>query len=323
MTRIFKGKLGLLIRLVLSVGLIGGLACHIGSPDILAQVSRVHWQVVALAVLVLASSVLIITPRWTVILGALGYRIRWMALVSSVFLGFLFNQLLPTAVGGDVLRAWQVRTLGVPLDVAIHSVLLDRISGLIVVFIGVVLLVPFAGPLLAHSSLSSVGAMLVIFVAGAVGVACLWAFSRMPPFVSPFAAGFQRAIAAFVASGMLIVRRPRALGAVFVLSLIGIIAAAIALGLLASELHADVSPMAIAVVTFGAMLASAVPISIAGWGVREGALVLLFGAYGVPAQTAFTVSILFGACLVLASAPGALGLLDQSAKSRVRQGEVE
>ena len=62
-------------------------------------------------------------------------------------------------------------------------------------------------------------------------------------------------------------------------------------------------------ISFGAMLAAAIPISLAGWGVREGALVFLFGLYGVPAGTAFAISILFGACLVIASAPGILVLI--------------
>jgi hypothetical protein len=64
----------------------------------------------------------------------------------------------------------------------------------------------------------------------------------------------------------------------------------------------------VTLVAFGAMLASAVPISVAVWGVREGTLIVLFGAYGVPADKTFTVSVLFGACMVVASLPGAFAL---------------
>jgi hypothetical protein len=59
-------------------------------------------------------------------------------------------------------------------------------------------------------------------------------------------------------------------------------------------------------VTFGAMLAAAIPISLGGWGLREGALAFLFGIDGVSAHTAFTISLVFGASLAIASAPGAL-----------------
>jgi hypothetical protein len=42
--------------------------------------------------------------------------------------------------------------------------------------------------------------------------------------------------------------------------------------------------------------------------VREGALIVLFGAYGVPADKTFAISVLFGACMVVASLPGAFAL---------------
>ena len=61
----------------------------------------------------------------------------------------------------------------------------------------------------------------------------------------------------------------------------------------------------IALVTFISTLAATIPISVAGWGIREGALVYLFGLYGIRPDTAFAVSILYGFALTLSSAPGA------------------
>ena len=49
-----------------------------------------------------------------------------------------------------------------------------------------------------------------------------------------------------------------------------------------------------------------VPVSIAGWGVREGAMVVAFGFINVPAGAAFAVSVLFGLTLAAASLPGSL-----------------
>jgi hypothetical protein len=54
------------------------------------------------------------------------------------------------------------------------------------------------------------------------------------------------------------------------------------------------------------ILVTVVPISIAGWGVREGAMVVAFGFINVPASAAFAVSVLFGLTLAAASLPGAL-----------------
>ncbi|MGB9646762.1 MAG: lysylphosphatidylglycerol synthase transmembrane domain-containing protein, partial [Stellaceae bacterium] len=49
-----------------------------------------------------------------------------------------------------------------------------------------------------------------------------------------------------------------------------------------------------------------VPISLAGWGVREAALVVALGWFGVPAEAALAISVLVGLCLILVGLPGGL-----------------
>jgi hypothetical protein len=49
-----------------------------------------------------------------------------------------------------------------------------------------------------------------------------------------------------------------------------------------------------------------VPISLAGWGVREAALVVALGWFGVSAETALAISVLVGLCLILVGLPGGL-----------------
>ena len=57
------------------------------------------------------------------------------------------------------------------------------------------------------------------------------------------------------------------------------------------------------------LLATTLPISIAGWGVREGIAVLLFGTIGVPSDAALAASLAFGAVLLIAALPGAAVLV--------------
>jgi hypothetical protein len=52
------------------------------------------------------------------------------------------------------------------------------------------------------------------------------------------------------------------------------------------------------------MLISMVPISIAGWGVREGAMVSAFGLVGLRAADALAMSIVFGLIVSLVGVPG-------------------
>ena len=48
------------------------------------------------------------------------------------------------------------------------------------------------------------------------------------------------------------------------------------------------------------------PVSLAGWGVRETALVVALGSCGVPAEAALATSILLGMCMILVGLPGGL-----------------
>ena len=73
-------------------------------------------------------------------------------------------------------------------------------------------------------------------------------------------------------------------------------------------------PLDIAMITFVATLAATVPISVAGWGVREGALVFLFGLYGIRSDAAFAVSVLYGLSLSLMSVPGLFLIVDRDAR---------
>ena len=55
----------------------------------------------------------------------------------------------------------------------------------------------------------------------------------------------------------------------------------------------------------------ALPISIAGWGVREGVMVLGLGYLGVSAEEALALSIVFGLSTLIVSIPGsAIWLLE-------------
>src|SRR4051812_44028864 len=101
-----NGLLNPIIRLSVSTLLIGALFYFAGTAETLVQLKSVGWGNLAIVMVILASHVLVVVPRWALILTSLGHPVRSSDLVGSVFLGFLFNQLLPTAVGGDVLRAW-------------------------------------------------------------------------------------------------------------------------------------------------------------------------------------------------------------------------
>jgi uncharacterized membrane protein YbhN (UPF0104 family) len=302
-----RGRSGLIARTILSVGLIAGIAYHVGSADIIANFGAVSWSSVTIATAIFAISVVLVTPRWAMILSALGCRASWRDLLGSVFLGFLFNQLLPTAVGGDVLRAWQARRLGARWETAIHSVILDRGTGVLISLLGAAVLLPFASPHGGGHTLEWI--VVAVAVLTAFGVAVLWALACWRNVTLPLPSGLHNSLARLHDNIWVFTGHFGATAAIFALATLNQMLPVAVIWILAKELNISLPGLDIALITFISTLAATVPISVAGWGIREGTLVYLFGLYGVPPNAAFTVSILYGLALTLSAAPGALMLL--------------
>src|SRR5262245_41474008 len=78
---------------------------------------------------------LIVALRWHLILSFASPSPGPVALLKLVFVGLFFNQVLPTGVGGDAVRAWRCSKLGIGLGAAVRSILLDRAWGYTVLVI--------------------------------------------------------------------------------------------------------------------------------------------------------------------------------------------
>jgi uncharacterized membrane protein YbhN (UPF0104 family) len=146
----------------------------------------------------------------------LGCRISWNALLGSVFVGILFNQLLPTAVGGDVLRAWRAKQLGATWETAIHSVLLDRATGVPIALIGAATLLPVAGYRDGQTTLEWVVDVAVGFVVA--GLMVLWALARFRSARLPFMAALQNGLVRFHENAWTFAQKPGAAAIGFVLA---------------------------------------------------------------------------------------------------------
>jgi uncharacterized membrane protein YbhN (UPF0104 family) len=61
-----------------------------------------------------------------------------------------------------------------------------------------------------------------------------------------------------------------------------------------------------------------IPLTVAGWGLREGAAAALFPVAGASAEAGLAASIAFGLVFVAAVLPGALGLMRPARAGRLR-----
>jgi uncharacterized membrane protein YbhN (UPF0104 family) len=219
-----------------------------------------------------------------------------------MFIGIFFNQVLPTSFGGDALRMWHAFRAGVRHDAAILGVLLERISGLI----GLTLMVA-AGVWYLRAALDDSWlrwALLAALPATLAATALLMALDRVPGRWRRW-----RALGDFLrVSGDLrrIVLAPRFALPLLALSLVANALPALAVYAFAVGLDLPVSALDCLALVPAAILAMLIPISFAGWGLREAAMVVLFGYIGLAGNAALALSIAFGLALVAASLPGCI-----------------
>ena len=290
-----------LLRLALSASLVGLLVWKIGPDALWVRLGALQWGWAALAIALACATMALHALRWRLVVLASGARMTPQFAVSEIWIGYFFSQLLPTSIGGDAVRAYRHYRFGEPLGAALRGVLVDRVFGLLAcVALGVA-----SVPLLVHYS---PGGVVTNLAAGVIALAlcgCLVLFR--PPRWLTFLLPDRLAEQLRLARTGIVDRRFRARAAA--LSLLMQLVMGGCLASLSLGLALEVNPVWVAILLQPATLVTVLPISLAGWGLREGALVALLGSIGVPAADALPLSLSFGGVILVASLPGWVALV--------------
>lgn len=262
--------------------------------DVLARLSTLDARWIGAALVLSLLQMLLLAWRWRFTAGRLGIDLPFGEAVSEYYLGVFLNQLLPGGVSGDVSRAWRHARTPAPTGPAVRAVILERLTAQVVMTTVALFSVLY---LLGWSVLQQAAA-----AGAAIGLAMV-VVRRLVRRAEP---GSWRARIWADTRAAVLVRD--ALPFQFVTSLVAT-SSYVALFLMAAR--------AIGVPTGTAMLVPLVapvlmtmliPITVAGWGVREGAAAALWGLVGLTPEDGVAVSIAYGLLVLVSSAPGALVL---------------
>jgi uncharacterized membrane protein YbhN (UPF0104 family) len=283
------------LRLVVSVALLGWIAWQTDWDQVgraFAQL-RVGWWLAAVLLLVLAQ--LASARRWQLLAGPLGFPRPLGQMTAFYFIGMYFNLVLPTSVGGDVVRAWYLDARPGRRLTAFISVFLDRLSGLVVL-----LAVAALGAALSPLALPAWVTGGVWGTCGCAGLAlaCLPLVARLSSGTSERA---RRVLAALA-----VVRMPRLLLVTTLLSVVVQVANVGIVWLLGRAIAAPVPAAYYWVLVPLVSLLTLLPISVNGMGVREGAMVVFLAPLGISSGTALTLAFLWFAVSATVSLAGGL-----------------
>lgn len=307
MSETVRRRLILFARLVVSAAMLGFLLTKIESRG--ARVlpewtpATAGWLLGAVA-LTLASIVLS-AMRWQTVLSALGQPARFNRLLSHYLAGQFVANVLPTTIGGDVLRVARLARDNGRLPDSFASVVLERLTGWLVLPV-----ITFVG-LVLNPPLQDLGQATQVAFGLACGTLVALALVMVAVAAQRFGEidaerGWRRFLAA-VSLGLGRLRaQPRQAANVilvgFAYQLVLVAAAVMAARALGIP---DAGPTALLAFFPAVAIAQVLPISISGLGVREGLFVLFLRPLGVPTAQAIALGILLYVLNLLVSLLGA------------------
>ena len=287
-------------KLGLSVGLIWFAFSKFDAKGAFILIGTLPAIAMLAGLLLLFSEFLIAAQRLRLLLASIGPRLGYWRSLDAVLIGVFFSQTLISFVGGDAMRIWRMVRHNVPMGDAARSVLYDRVFG----FLGLIVLIVIGLPVLFHvvSDGRVHAAILLLIVAAVLGCAFLLSLHLLP------ASWRERRIFAFGAAiaemGHNLLRDPGRLAILLLLSTALQALNVLAIFAVAVGLEIQITLTMCLVLIPPVIFLSMMPISFAGWGVREGAMVAALSAVGVPANQALALSISYGVGLALLSLSG-------------------
>ena len=254
------------------------------------------------AMLIIALQIIIANIRWQIVLNNFKFKLSYMATLRYLWIGLFFNQALPSSIGGDALRGYYLSRSGSNLKNSALGVLLDRFFG----FIGLVALVLIVIPLL-FSRLDGLAAQweIIFVIVGMLSVlSVVFILDLLPYDFSNWKIIRGLYALSFEARKMFFSITP---GIILLLLSISIhVFSIIAVLILSEGLELEISWLGIVLVVPLATLFMLIPISIAGWGVREGVMIVGLGYLNVLPEQALALSILYGLLMLITALPGGI-----------------
>ena len=266
------------------------LVVQLGADPFADGVRRTDLTAVLVALAVTAGTTWCCAWRWCLLARGLDVAVPLRTAYRLYYRSQLLNATLPGGVLGDLHRGLDHGRATGAVGRGLRSVVWDRAAGQLAqaaLAVVAVLLLPVA-----------VRADVAWLLLALVGVAVVVAVA-LP----------QRVRRAFAAD----VRATRAVrgvcARVLLASALAALGHAVVFVVVARGVGVDLALAPLVALALVVLLASALPLNVAGWGPREGATAWLFAGAGLGAATGISVAVAYGVVSLLATLPGVLTLL--------------
>jgi hypothetical protein len=267
------------------------------------RLSRLEPGWIVLSLFLMIIQVAVLAFRWRKIATACGANLGFMSALQISFIATFFNQVLPSTVGGDGMRIWLLARKGAGWARATYSVLIDRIVGVFVLALIVVACLPWTFELI-HDPIARAGLLMIGFGAVVATFIFLLVGTQFRLWFDRWT--LTRHLSAASRAAVALCRSSRSIGIV--------VACSVTIHLLTITaawccLKAIAAPASFAQILFlmpPVLLVATIPVSIAGWGVRESSMIVAFAYAGLAQSNGLVLSILFGAASFIVGIAGGI-----------------
>lgn len=288
----------LVIRIAITALLFYLISRSVDLRDVVDVIRQLDYALLLPALLLQFASTLVAAYRWYLIMQVLQFGQTLSYYIGSYFKGTFFNQALPTSIGGDAIRVLDTGKLGNGHKEAFYGVFIDRVvglSGLLILNLGAILLSPDVLPrgmqlLVASIAVGGITGVIVLLVLRKFEWLTRFKVTRMFHHISNRMGQVYHSATSSVAQTLLsLTIHLLAMGCIF---------------LIGRSVGLELPFLSFLVLVPPALLLTILPVSLAGWGIRESALIGLFLLVGADRAQVLTMSLMYGVLVLVTSLPG-------------------
>ncbi|SNC68172.1 hypothetical protein SAMN04487881_2200 [Marinobacter sp. es.048] len=296
MTELRQKRVRLAVRWLFTVLIIGFVIRSVDASALWQELAGFSPYVLVPALVLTVVQVALSAWRWRYTVERLGLPLDYGVAVREYYLATFLNQVLPGGVLGDVNRAWRHGTGAGERLSAVHGVAIERFSGqlvLVVVAISVAWLLASGQLTTGHWNGGLWLGVGILFV-----VVAFWLALKVG--IADYLQRLRRDLYLSLLNRMVL---PVQIGSSLVV-LATYLGVFLCLAWGADYLDTAASVAIIAGLGSILLLSMVIPLTVAGWGIREGAAAVLWPMAGLPAEQGVALSVGYGALVLISSLPG-------------------
>jgi uncharacterized protein (TIRG00374 family) len=306
--KIIKQILSVLLKGFISIFLLWYLFRQVDKQKLLETVIHADKLLLTAAFCLFSFTYTVCLFRWKMLLDAIKIDIPLRRVIASFSGGIFFNQILPSSIGGDLVRSVDLASHTKKAKEVVATVFLDRLSGYIGLVVMSLLSLACGWKLIHDKTVLYV----VLAISGLLGLILLvlfnkYTFSKVNSLLrSPKSGKFREAITG-IHQQIHVFRDKKSTAIKNILYSLGVqILGATSFYVIARSVGVDIKMIYFFIFVPIMGVVTLLPISIGGLGVRENIAAYLFPLVGVPKDLAIAMSLLNFSFILICAVTGGL-----------------